>query len=513
MTDRESSFRKHRTLIVWTVLLGMFCASMEAMVTGTLMPSILASMHDGFELYPWIPASYLLASVAASPLFGAMADIYGYKRIYRLAVVIFLMGSALCGFAHSMQQLIVARAMQGLGSAGLISLSVILFGVIFPVEKRAKMQALISASWAISSIFGPMVGALSVEYLTWRWAFFINVPCALLILLATTRFGRFADPSGGRKLDWHGALLFVLATGPSVAVLLSLGQLHFTPLEAVGAATGIVFTFLFLRHLRVSSDPLIPIGLFEHRVASLSVAMVAMVGGLLFSVVNFLPLFVQGVMGLPTRTAGYVVTVVALGMFGGSLISGLFLNRLGFRKMAVIGAMLIIIGFAGMTGVLKQANIWQLGAFNMFVGTGLAIISNSLIVAMQAISTKNTIGSASSLMHFFRMLGGTICIALMGGVQLGSFQRTVRDWLGSRELFGAAHDIFEQPQKIFDPLERQAIEPDVLSLLSNSLMVSLEYVFFGCILIALVMWILGLLMPSLSPKQLAEKTNGLEATG
>ncbi|MDP1834836.1 MAG: MFS transporter [Chlamydiales bacterium] len=505
MTETTNSFEKHRTIIVITVLLGMFCASMEAMVTATLMPSILSSMSGGFNLYPWVPASYLLASVTASPLFGALADIYGYKRIYRLALVIFLLGSALCGFSSSMQELIAARAVQGLGSAGLISLSVILFGVIFPVEQRAKMQACISGTWAISSILGPTIGALSVEYFSWRWAFFINVPCALVILAATMRFGNLSTGTGTRKLDWMGSALFCLATGPTVAMLLSAGQLHFGMPETFAAIIGITFTVLFLRHLRSSSDPLIPVSLFKNRVAGISVTMVAIVGGLLFSVVNFLPLFVQGVMGLPPRTAGYVVTVVAVGMFFGSVVSGLLLNRIGFRRMATIGAVLIAVGFAGLAMVLEDAVIWQLVICNSCIGVGLAIISNTLIVAMQAIATNHTIGSASSLMHFFRMFGGTVFIALMGGIQLGSFRRDIQSWLGSKELFGAAHEIFEAPQKIFDPLERQAITLETLSSLAHSLMQSLQYVFFACLVAAFVLFWLASRMPTLTPKQLVDE--------
>lgn len=505
MTETTQAVSQHRVLIVFTVLLGMFCASMEAMVTATLLPSIIASF-EGFELYPWVSSSYLLASVAAGPLFGALADIYGYRRVYAVAVFVFLMGSMLCGLSSSMMELIGARAIQGIGSAGLITLSIVLFGVVFPAEKRAKMQALISGTWAISSIVGPTVGALAVEYLSWRWAFFINIPAALIILVAVPRFGQLTSGRPNRRLDWKGAVLFCLGTLAMVGALLRLGQLKGGALELAMVLTGVFFLAAFVRHLRLSDDPLIPMALIRRRVTRVSVLQIALVGGLLFSLVNFLPLFVQGVMGLPPRTAGWVVTCCALGMFGGSLLSGLFLNRVGFRKMATCGGALVVLGFAALAMILKGAAVWQLVTSNLVIGAGLAMVGNAVIVAMQAIASDQTMGAASSLLQFFRMSGGTVVIALMGGVQLGAFRRRMDIWQGYESLPLAARQVLDSPQKIFDPIERQAIGPELLAPLSDSLLFSLHEVFLFCLVLGGVLWFLASRMPNVSPKQLAENS-------
>ncbi len=492
-----------RGLLVIAVLLGMFCASMEAMVTATLMPSILAAM-EGFDLYPWVGAAYLLASVTSGPLFGTMADVYGYRRIYSLALAFFLLGSLLCGMAESMSQLIGARVVQGIGSAGLITLSIVLFGVVFPPERRAKMQAMNAGTWALSSIVGPFVGSLCVEYLSWRWAFFINIPPALCILVAVTQFGQLRARTGkNRKLDWMGAALFSTATTSFVAMLLRVGQLQFGVLELLLGVCGLLFGILFIKHLASAENPIVPIGLIRRRVSRLAICQTTLMGALLFALINFLPLFVQGVMGLSPRAAGWIITSVAIGMFVGAATAGMTLNRLGFRTLGAIGGALVVLGYSMLWLSLYSATVWQLVVSNLVVGMGLAIFSNTLIVAMQAIATADTMGSASSLMQFFRMFGGTLGIALLGGVQLGAFRRNVEEY--SLQLPAAAQEILASPEKIFDPAERLAIGQDALSMLSSSLLASLQDVFLFCFVAGVVIWWLGSRMPRLNPKQLAEE--------
>jgi len=472
---------------------------MEAMITATLMPSILATM-EGFSLYPWVAAAYLLASVVATPLFGRWADVYGYRRLYCWAVAWFLCGSALCGMAQSMPQLIAARTVQGVGSAGLITLSVVLFGAVFPIQLRARMQAMISATWAVSSTVGPSVGALCVEYLSWRWAFFINVPAAVLILVAVSGFGRLAEHRESQKgLEVGGAALFTAATLSAIVLLLSLGQLHYQWLPVLFVST-LVFVAAFIRYLRKADHPILPIRLFLMPSMTTSLLLIALVGALLFSLINFLPLHVQGVLGERAAMAGYVVTVIAIGTFAGSLFSGFTLNRIGFRSMCMWGALISVGGLVSLVLVLDQPLVWPIVMVNVIVGVGLAMVANATIVAIQALAPSEALGAASSLFHFLRMLGGTLGIALLGGIQLGVFQF---------ELSGAAdasmQQVIDTPQNLFDPFLRTQFSPESLQILAAAMQDSLQWVFVVATIMAVGMLVLTLWMPKSNPMELEQK--------
>ncbi len=469
----------------------MFCASMEAMVAATLMPSVMASL-GGFKLYPWIADSYLLASVIATPIFGKLVDLHGFRKIYTLAVVLFLLGSGLSGVAQTMKQLIGFRAIQGAGSAGLITLCVALFGIIFPIHKRARMQSLVAGTWAISSIVGPTVGAIAVEYFTWRWAFYVNVPIALGLLAAVYSTDRL--PRNGhheRRLDIKGITLFTPGAICTMLLLLSLGQLQFGWMQMMELTVAIVTFTLFVKHAYRHGDSIVPLRLLHISAIGIAVGLAFMGGILLFGTINFQPLFIQGVLGLPAWEAGRIVTVIALGTFTGSLVSGFFLNHIGFRNLSVGGAVCLMTGLFCLHSGMSHTDIWRLVLANFLIGGGLSAIANASVVAAQAITPKNQMGSSSSLFHFFRLFGGTTGIAMLGGVQLGIFHR---------EMPG-----FDNPQHLFDPLARASLAQQDLLPVVQAFQQSLEAVMLTCMAVGCVVFFVSLAMPSMTPAELAEK--------
>ena len=490
--EEKTAFQHYRVLVL-AGLVGMFCASMEAMVAATLMPSVMASL-GGFKLYPWIADSYLLASVIATPIFGKLVDLHGFRKIYTVAVVLFLLGSGLSGIAQTMHQLIGFRAIQGMGSAGLITLCVALFAMIFPVEKRAKMQSLVAGTWAISSIVGPTVGAIAVEYFTWRWAFYVNVPIALGLLAAvysTERMPR--NRHHNRTLDLKGVLLFAPAAICSMLVLLSIGQLYFGWVQLIELTVAVSSLIMFIRHCYAHSDPLVPLRLVHRSAIGLAVSLAFLGGILLFGIINFQPLFIQGVMGLPAWEAGRIVTVIALGTFAGSLVSGFFLNHIGFRNLAMGGAVSLMIGLFVLHAGMSNAAVWRFALANFLIGGGLSAVANASVVAAQAVTPKNQMGSSSSLFQFFRLMGGTTGIATLGGIQLGLFHREM--------------PAFDSPQHLFDPLARESLAQRDLMPMIHALQSSLDAVLLVCMAVSSLVFLVTLRMPSMTPRELALKAH------
>lgn len=486
-------------LTIITILLGVFCSAMEALVTSTIMPTIISDL-GGFNLYPWVSNSFMLASVVTAPFAGALADAFGYKKSYIGSVILFLLGSFLCGFASSMPELIVFRVFQGFGSSALLTLSLVLFGALFPIEKRARMQALIGAMWALASILGPALGAFLTSKLSWQWAFWINIPFGLLILISFIFRTNIPEPERKPfKMDFAGGALFSLGTLGLVYGLLKVGKLQMEALDWALLVLGLSFLVYFFITRKKMEHPFIPLYLFENKAITLPVIMAFFAGLFLFCVASFTPLFVQGVLGQAASTAGKVVTSVAVGSFMGSLVSGALLNRIGFRIMSTFGVVVAGLGFFFLLNQDSQTTLSMLMLGNFMVGCGVSAIANANMVAVQAVSPVETLGSATSMVSFARTFGGMIGIAAMGGLQLGLFQS------GMMEISGlASHDIGIVTQKLFDPMQRHTMNQYQLHSIVDVFTHSLQGVFMGCGLLAFITLIFSLQMPNLSPKQVKE---------
>jgi len=486
-------------LTVITILLGVFCSAMEALVTATIMPTIISEL-GGFSLYPWISNAFMLASVVTTPFAGALADAFGYKKCYICAVILFLLGSFFCGFASSMPELIAARVFQGFGSSALLTLSLVLFGALFSIEKRAKMQALIGAMWALASILGPALGAFLTSKLSWQWAFWVNIPFGLLILLFFLFRAEIKEPARKPfRMDFRGGVLFSLGTLGLVYGLLKVGKLHLELLDWCLFAAGIGFLSYFFFSRKKMEHPFIPLYLFENRAITLPVMLTFFAGLFLFCVASFTPLFVQGVLGGAASTAGKVVTAVAVGSFTGSLISGTLLNRTGFRLMSIMGVALAAFGFLHLYQQGSHTTLLLLMLGNFLVGCGVSALANTNTVAVQAVSPPELLGSSTSMISFARTFGGMIGITIMGGLQLGLFQSGLVD---SGKV--APHEISYFSQQLFDPLQRQTLSQEQLSVLVQAFTHSLHGVFAGCGVLALLSLIFSIQMPNLTPKEAAE---------
>lgn len=402
---------RRRRAITAGLLLGMSLGALEATVVGTAMPTVIATL-GGLTHYSWVFSAYLLTSTASVPIWGRLSDLYGRRRMYVTGIVIFLIGSVLSGAATSMTMLIGARAIQGLGTGAIIPLSMTIIGELYALAERARTQALFSGVWGVASIAGPLVGGYITDSLSWRWVFYLNLPfglmCMTVLLLAYPPVRR----TGAVRVDWVGAGL--LFAGIS-ALLLALGaDIGPAAWWFAAAAAGLLAAFVIAE--RRSADPMLPIDLLRNPLIARTLVVVFLVGMALFGAIAFIPLFVQGVMGATATQAGQVLTPLFLGWVVMSIASARLTVRLGYRRLAITGSLLMTVGFVGLAGVGADSSRNAVVAAGLFIGSGMGLSMLSLLLAVQHGVARSHLGLATSLNQFSRSVGAAVGVAAMGAL-------------------------------------------------------------------------------------------------
>jgi EmrB/QacA subfamily drug resistance transporter len=399
-----------RRAITAGLLLGMSLGALEATVVGTAMPTVIATL-GGLAHYSWVFSAYLLTSTASVPIWGRLSDLYGRRRLYLLGIAVFVGGSALAGASTSMTQLIVFRAIQGLGAGAIIPLSMTIIGELYSLEERARTQAIFSGVWGVASIAGPLVGGYITDAFSWRWVFFLNLPFGLLatIVIALT-FPR-SPAHHGARIDWIGAfLLFAGITTLLVALSGATGGVALW----LAASAALLAAFAALE--RRAEEPILPLDLFRNPIVSRSLVVVFLVGTAMFGAIAFVPLFVQGVMGGTATEAGQVLTPVFLGWVFMSIVGARLTVRIGYRPVAIAGVTLITVGY-GMLATLDERATWTLlfGAV-LLLGSGMGLSMLSLLLAVQHGVERSRLGLATSLNQFARSVGAAVGVAVMGAL-------------------------------------------------------------------------------------------------
>lgn len=407
-----------KLLVVLPVSTAMFLGALDATLVGTAMPTVIASL-GGLHLYAWVFAIYTLTVTAAMPVLGRLSDLYGRRNLFLIAVGIFTAGSALCGLAQTIVHLIVARAIQGVGGGGIFALSQAVFGEIFPLHERGRMQGYLASTWGIASLVGPLAGGLFADYLGWRWAFLVNVPLGVAACAMIARGLRGTLHAGTRgRVDYAGAATLVASI-----VALQLGNLELGAgrsladpsaggLLLLSLALGVGFVVVEWR----SPHPILPLSLFLSRLFSVSIAAGVLAGMNMFGAIAFLPLFVQGVFGLSATAAGSVMIPLILSWTAGSGGLGRYLNRLGLRRMILAGMALMTVG-SGLIVRWQPTTSLAFATISLIpLGLGMGMFTITSIVAVQAAARREHLGAVSSTPFFFRNIGATVGITIMGTI-------------------------------------------------------------------------------------------------
>jgi EmrB/QacA subfamily drug resistance transporter len=402
--------RRRRRAITVGLLLGMSLGALEATVVGTAMPTVIATL-GGLAHYSWVFAAYLLTSTASVPIWGRLSDLYGRRRLYLAGILTFVVGSALSGAAASMTQLIVFRALQGLGAGAVIPLSMTIVGELYALEERARAQALFSGVWGIASIAGPLVGGYITDTLSWRWVFLLNLPFGIPAMVVIA----LAYPPGARttaaRVDWAGAtFLFCGVT----ALLIAVGDV--TPVVWPWLVVAVVLLAVFALAEKRTPDPILPLELLSRPVIARNLAVVFLTGMAMFGAIAFVPLFVQSVTGGTATQAGQVLTPLFLGWVITSVIGARLTVRLGYRPVAVTGSALLTLGFAALVLIEAETTVLALLAAVFLLGCGMGLLMLSLLLAAQHGVDRSLLGVATSLNQFSRSVGAAIGVAMMGAI-------------------------------------------------------------------------------------------------
>lgn len=402
--------RNRIILVTIGIMLSLFLASMESTVVATAMPTIVGQL-GGLEHFSWVFSAYMLASTTTVPLYGKLSDLYGRRKIYVIAMALFLIGCVLSGLANSMNQLIFARAMQGIGAGGIMPLAFIMIGEMFSLEQRTKMQGVFSGVWGVSSIVGPLLGGFLVDQLSWRWVFYVNLIPGLLAAGFVAFAWRDQIHSHAKpSVDYAGAGLLMSAV---VTLLLGLMDSGTSNGMLLIAASIILFVLLLWVESR-AADPILPLHLFRERLFAVTIAHGTLTGWAMFGSISFVPLFVQSVLGTSATRAGITIAPMLLGWVLSSIVGTRLLLRVGYRKLVMTGTIALMTGAFFMSRIGVDTSQTSLMIFVALMGIGMGLSIPPFLIAVQTSVERRYLGTATSTMQFSRSIGGTLGVSVMG---------------------------------------------------------------------------------------------------
>ena len=418
-------------MIFGALMLVILLAALDQTIVATALPTIVGEL-GGLQHLSWVVTAYLLASTVTGPVYGKLGDLYGRKIVLQAAIVIFLVGSALCGIAQGMTELIVFRAVQGLGAGGLMVTTIAVVGDIIPPRDRGKYQGLFGAVFGVSTVIGPLLGGFFVDNLSWRWIFYVNLPLGALALFVIGAVFRSRAEHVRHSIDYLGAA--TLAGGLACVVLFtSLGGTT-EPWESAQSVAllvlGVVLLVVFLFVERRAAEPILPLELFRNRTFAVTSAIGFIIGLSLFGSVTYLPLFLQIVKGKSPTASGLVLTPMMAGLLVTSIVAGRTISRIGrYRPFPIIGTALMTVGMVLLSQLDRHSTILYAAAGMLVVGLGLGMVMQVLVLAVQNAVDFRVMGVATSGSVLFRQVGGSIGLAIFGSIFANSLHAKLAAYL------------------------------------------------------------------------------------
>jgi EmrB/QacA subfamily drug resistance transporter len=503
----ETITKRRLWIILGALLLGMLLAALDQTIVSTALPTIVGDLHGGSHL-AWVVTAYLLASTVSTPLWGKLGDQYGRKFFFQAAIVIFVVGSALSGFSHTMTQLIMFRAVQGLGGGGLMVGAQTIIGDVVSPRERGRYMGLFGAMFAVATVIGPLIGGLCVTYLTWRWVFYINLPLGILALFVTGAVLPGALRRVHHAIDYTGTLL-LSASATALILFTSLGgtSWSWSSLQSISLVVGgIVLLGGFLLAEHRAKEPVIPLRLFRERVFTAASAIGFVMGFAMFGALTFLPLFLQNVKGVSPTASGLRLLPLMGGMLTASVLSGRLVTRWGrYKIFPIVGTALMTVGAYLMSLIGESTGAWVMAAYMCIFGLGLGLIMQVLVVAVQNAVSYQDLGVATSSATFFRMIGGSFGTAVFGAIFANVFRSKLTSAL---HVHGALPNVQTLDPSALGKLRR--LEPvlyhDVIRVMTETI----QTVFRFAVPIAFVAFLLSFLLPEL---ELRKTVQTVETTG
>ncbi|TVX98619.1 MDR family MFS transporter [Cohnella terricola] len=486
-------------IVIAGLLLGILMASMDNTIVATAMGNIVGEL-GGLDQFVWVTSAYMVAEMAGMPIFGKLSDMYGRKRFFIFGLIVFMAGSALCGTAHSITELAMYRAIQGIGGGALVPIAFTIMFDTVPLQSRGKLGGLFGAVFGLSSIFGPLLGAYITDHIAWEWIFYINLPLGVLAFAMIVFFYKESHEHSKQPIDWIGAVTLV---GAVVCLMfaLELGGKKFAwdSSTILGLFAGfVVLAITFLITETKVEEPIISYSLFKNRLYAMSIVC-AMFSGAAFIVASvYIPIFVQGVLGGTATNSGLVLLPMMVGSVVTASVGGFLMTKLPYRNLMIPTLAILVAGIALVATLTSESTRLIVTLYMVLIGLGIgasfSVLSNAAIHGL----TARQRGTASSTLNFIRSLGMTIGITTFGIIQSHSFTGKLTNFFsGGQNAAGGQMPEgldFKDPHSLLNPELRANIPQEILEPIRTMLSSSIVYTFAWAIIPALLALIASFFM-------------------
>ncbi len=495
---------KNIGIVIAGLLLGILMASMDNTIVATAMGNIVGEL-GGLDKFVWVTSAYMVAEMAGMPIFGKLSDMYGRKRFFVFGIIVFMICSALCGTATSIEELSLYRAIQGIGAGAMVPTSFTIMFDAVPLESRGKLGGLFGAVFGMSSIFGPLLGAYITDHIAWEWIFYINLPLGVISFCMIAFFYKESLEHSKQPIDWTGAVTLI---GAVVALMFALelgGKTYaWDSWQIIGmfAACALLLA-IFLYVETKAKEPIISYSLFKNRLYSTSI-IVAFFSGAAFIVASvYIPIFIQGVLGGTATNSGLVLLPMMLGSVVTASLGGVLMTKIPYRNVMIPTLILLVAGTILVTTLSPESSRLQVTLYMVMLGLGIgasfSVLSNA---AIHGVSIRQR-GTASSTLNFIRSLGMTVGITIFGILQSNSFTSRLTDAFGGAAGAPAAGG---DPRELLSPEKRAEMPPEVLDTIVGELSSSITFTFMIAIVPAALALLGSLFMggSKLDPSAVAE---------
>jgi EmrB/QacA subfamily drug resistance transporter len=474
------------------LMLGMFLAALDQTIVGTALPTIVNSLH-GLNHMSWVVTAYLLTSTISTPLYGKLSDQLGRKGIFQFAIVIFLIGSALAGLSQNMTQLIAFRGIQGLGAGGLMAMAMTIIADVVSPRERGRYQGYFGATFALSSVAGPLLGGIFTEQLSWRWIFYINLPIGIVALVVTSAVLKLPFRRQSHRIDFVGAGL--MTVGVTAALLVTVwGGTQYPWGSSLIIGIGLlsaVFIGAFIVWEHYAAEPILPPSLFRIGVFRTSSTVSFLLSMVMFGAIIYLPLYLQLVDGVSPTVSGLLMVPL---MLVSSIVSGQIVTRTGiYKPMPVVGSGMVIIGMWLLSNLGLHTSHLTMSLYVIVLGAGMGMTMQIMILATQNAVPSDSIGTGTAAVTFFRSLGGAFGSSLFGAIFIAGLSH----WIPVLVPGAAAAGIHVRGNFAMSPAELHSLPPQMQHGILDAFVRSLHTVFLVGVPIAVGMFVAALFLKQL----------------
>lgn len=488
MHTKESNLK----LVVVGLLLGILMSAMDNTIVASAMGTIVSDL-GGLDKIVWVTSAYMVMVMAGTPIFGKLSDMYGRKRFFMFGLIVFLIGSALCGTATSITQLSIYRAIQGIGGGALMPIAFTIVFDIYPPEKRGKLTGLFGAVFGISSVLGPLLGAYITDYVGWQWVFYINLPLGIIALFLIATSYKESISHAKQRIDWGGAFTLV---GAIICLMFALelggNQYAWDSSVILGLFAGFAILLLaFILIERVAAEPVISFAMFSKRLFATSSVTALFYGSAFIVATIYIPIFVQGVFGGSATNSGLILMPMMIGTVVGSQTGGLLTTKTSFRNIMILSAVCFVAGVYSLSTLSPDTSRLMLNVFMALTGFGVGFSFSVLSMAAIHNFDMRQRGSATSTSTFMRSLGMTLGITIFGIIQRNNFTSSISEAFGGSGQSAA----FGDPRAALTPEARAKIPPEILEKISSALSSSIAHTFMWAMIPAVLGLVFVLLMP------------------